>query len=134
MNITEQNYVDEAEKVIKRLLEIKDEKGKKIELVTTTKIRNLLAMTSDIYNEIMNQNNRKLSNEVCSRIEYLRIRFLYEAGRDRKKEKSVYSFVMEAGIIDFLKSINGDKQKYVLFNRYMEALVAFHKFYGGKDN
>lgn len=37
-----------------------------------------------------------------------------------------------AGITGILKEIKGSKEKYILFNRYMEALVAFHRYYGGK--
>jgi CRISPR-associated protein Csm2 len=130
MKINDQNYVDEAEKVILRLKDMKDKKGKTIPLVTTTKLRNLLAMTSDIFNEIMSSNDDKLSEEICARIEYLRVRFLYESGR----EPAVKSFVEQAGILQILKEIAGSKKNYILFNRYMEALVAFHKYNGGKDN
>jgi CRISPR-associated protein Csm2 len=129
MRINDKNYVDEAEKVILRLLELKDKKGRTIPLVTTSKLRNLLAMTSDIYNEVMNIQDDKLSEEICARIEYLRVRFLYEAGR----ESAVKSLVEQAGILQILKEIGNSKKNYILFNRYMEALVAFHKFNGGKD-
>jgi CRISPR-associated protein Csm2 len=129
MRINDKNYVDEAEKVILRLLELKDKKGRTIPLVTTSKLRNLLAMTSDIYNEVMNIQDDKLSEEICARIEYLRVRFLYEAGR----EPAVKSLVEQAGILQILKEIGNSKKNYILFNRYMEALVAFHKFNGGKD-
>ena len=129
MNINEQNYVDEAEKAILRLKEKKDRNGKTIPMVTTSKIRNLLAMTADIYNEIMNQNAPQLDDEMSAKIEYLRVRFMYEAGR----EKSVYNFITETSVIELLKSVKKDKKQYILYNRYMEALVAFHKFYGGQD-
>jgi CRISPR-associated protein Csm2 len=130
MKINDQNYVDEAEKVILKLKDLKDKKGKTIPLVTTSKLRNLLTMTADIYNEVMNSKDDKLSEEICSRIEYLRIRFLYESGR----EQAVKSLVEQAGILQILKEIGNSKKNYILFNRYMEALVAFHKYYGGKDN
>lgn len=130
MQINEQNYVDEAEKVIIKLKDLKDKNGRTIPMVTTSKLRNLLTLTADIYNEVMNQNEDKLSEEICSRIEYLRVRFLYEAGR----EQAVKSLVTESNVLDVLKTINGSKKKYILFNRYMEALVAFHKFYDGKEN
>lgn len=130
MQINEQNYVDKAEQVILKLRDKKDSKGHRISIVTTSKLRNLLAMTADIYNEVMNQTGDKLDENICSRIEYLRVRFLYEAGR----ESSVRNLVNESGIIDFMKTINGSKKNYILFNRYMEALVAFRKFYVEKDD
>jgi CRISPR-associated protein Csm2 len=130
MKINDQNYVDEAEKVILKLKDLKDKKGKTIPLVTTSKLRNLLAMTADIYNEVMNSKDDKLSEDICSRIEYLRIRFLYEAGR----EQAVKSLVEMAGILQILKEIGNSKKNYILFNRYMEALVAFRKYYCKNDD
>ena len=100
-------------------------------MVTTSKIRSLLAMTSDIYNETLNETGSKLPQRLCSRIEYLRVRFIYESGKDQ--EGKVKDFVETARILDILKEIRGEKENFLLFARYMEALVAFHKFYGGKD-
>ena len=37
-------------------------------------------------------------------------------------------------LIDHLDKIGDDKKKYMLFARYMEALVAYRKFKGGKDD
>ena len=100
-------------------------------MVTTSKIRNLLAMTSDIYNETLGLPQGPLPERLRSRIEYLRVRFIYEAGKD--PEGRVRDFVTEAKILDILKEIQGDKDNFLLFAHYMEALVAFHKFYGGRD-
>ena len=54
---------------------------------------------------------------------------MYEAGR----EKSVKNFIEETGILDVIKNAKKDKESYLLFSRYMEALVAFHRYYGGED-
>ncbi len=130
--INQDNYVDEAEKVIKTLKGRKNPRnGREIQMVTTSKIRSLLAMTSDIYNETLNETGSKLPQRLCSRIEYLRVRFIYESGKDQ--EGKVKDFVETARILDILKEIRGEKENFLLFARYMEALVAFHKFYGGKD-
>ncbi len=128
--ITNENYVNEAEKVIMKLRDMKDQRGRSIQVVTTSKIRNLLAMTSDIYNEIMNVKDDKLDEDICARIEYLRIRFIYEAGRD----KAVKNLVEESKILNVLSGIKGSKKQYILFNRYMEALVAFRKYLCDRDD
>lgn len=36
-------------------------------------------------------------------------------------------------IPEILREINGEKKNFILFNHYLEALVAFRKYYGGKD-
>ena len=127
--LNEQNYVDEAERVISILKNKKDRRGYSIPFVTMTKLRNLLGITVDIYNEVVRCQEDRLNEDISARIEYLRVRFLYEAGRD----PAVRDLVTEAGIVEILKGINSSRKKYILFNRYMEALVAFHKYYGGKD-
>lgn len=124
MQVNEQNYVDVAESVIKSLKDKKDSRGRTIPIVTTSKLRNLLAMSMDIYNEMLNQTEDKLNKDICARIEYLRVRFLYEAGRER----AVRNLVETAEVIELLKRVNASKKNYILFNRYMEALVAFRKY------
>ncbi len=128
MIINEGNYVDKAESIIKKLNKV-DKKGNQIGLVTTSKIRNLLAMSADIYNDVLSNKSDTLDKEIVGRINYLKIRFVYEAGRDSK----VKSLVEGAEIIKIIDEIKDKKSNFILFNRYMEALVAYHKYYGGKD-
>ena len=54
---------------------------------------------------------------------------LCECGREPK----VNEFVQKAQILDILKEIKQSKKNYLLFSRYMEALIAFHRYYGGRD-
>ena len=130
MQINESNYVDKAENAIKDLIEkSKNPRTGRGNIVTTSKIRNLLAMSADIYNQVLVYNSEKLDGELAGRIEYLRIRFIYECGREQK----VKEFAEKSHLLEILKEIGSSKKNYLLFNRYMEALVAFHKYYGGKD-
>lgn len=127
MYIDETNYVDKAEAVIKKLsTKVNPRNGKPELMVTTSKIRNLLAMTADIYNEVQGLQEDELSSEICGRIEYLRVRFIYESGREAK----VRELVEESRILEVIQAIGKSKKNYILFSRYMEALVAFRKFYG----
>ena len=74
MKLTEENYVEIAEQVIKKLHEEKNQKGQPIGIVTTSKIRNLLSMTANIYNDVVNTKSEHLSNEVIGRINYLKLK------------------------------------------------------------
>lgn len=125
MKLTEENYVEIAEQVIKKLHEEKNQKGQPIGIVTTSKIRNLLSMTANIYNDVVNAKSEHLSNEVIGRINYLKLRFVYEAGREQKVKRLVET----AQILQCLDAIKGNRSQYILFSRYMEALVAYRKFY-----
>ena len=90
MRINEKNYVDKAEKVISDLAEESKVKNRgRVNIVTTSKLRNLLAMTADIYNQVLLYPSERLDDELLGRIEYLRVRVMYECGRDNE-HKDVY--------------------------------------------
>ena len=127
MKLTDENYVQMAEKAMKELCAMRDKK--EIKPVTTSKIRNLLAMTAAIYNDVVMSQSEKLSSEIVGRINYMKIRFIYEAGR----EPRVGDLVKKACLLDHISEIGNSRSQYILFSRYMEALVAYRKFYGGKD-
>ena len=120
--ITEENYVGKAESVITALI------GRK-ELLTTSKIRKLLAILSEIYTDARHDGKKELSDEIKSRIQYFKMRFVYEAGR----EKTVKAFWEAAQIEKQIDKIGNSKKELILFCHYMEALVAYRKFLGGKD-
>ena len=128
--LNDATYVDQAEKVILDLKNQTDNRGKPVQMVTTSKIRNILSMAADIYDNAMQSNSNELNADVASRIEYLRVRMIYEAGRER----TVKDFVEKSHLLDYCKMIGADKKRYIMFYRYLEALIAFHKFNGGKEN
>ena len=123
--LTDDNYVDKAEKVIKSLNHTKDHRNNKIKFfLTTTKIRNLLNLTSNLFDESKVRSYKELADKIA----YLRVQFVYQSGR----ETAVKDLVKKAEILYILKEIN-NKESLQRFCRYMEALVAYFKFYGGKD-
>ena len=117
---TKPTYVDVAEKVMEKL-------SKEKNFITTSQIRTLLSMTADIYNEVVNYPNEELNERLKGRIDYLRVNFIYQASRDGNE--GVRELLEQARVLNLLKGVNGSKKKYIRFNRYMEALVAFHKYY-----
>ena len=129
--LTQTNYVDLAEKVIVK--EIVRNPKRHNSIMLTSKIRNLLSLTNTLYNDVIHLTDEILSEEILGKIQYLRLRFVYEAGRDTDREKSVKDFVEKADIIKHLQRIENKKRSAFTFCRYMEALVAYHKFNGGRD-
>lgn len=122
--LTDDNYVDKAEKAIKSLNQTKDRNNKIRFFLTTTKIRNLLNLTSNLFDESKVRDYKDLADKIA----YLRVQFVYQAGR----EPSVKDLVRKAEILAALKEIN-NKESLQRFCRYMEALVAYFRFYGGED-
>ena len=129
--INNENYVDKARDVIEKLKNCTNDRGWTIDLLSTSKIRNVLAMTANIYNEVMLLTDSVLTDKIKEQITYLRIRCIYEAGRNGNEP--VKYFVKESGILEILPSIESRKE-YILFSHYMEALVAWRKYLGGKDD
>ena len=125
IELTDENYVSQAEAVIKRLT---DENGKN-KILTTSKIRKLLAMISDMYTKAKRLKSNTLNSELLTKIQYFKMHTVYEAGR----ESSVKKFVEEAQITNQIDKIKTDREKLILFCHYMEALVAYRKFLGGRD-
>ena len=130
MRINEENYVAKAESVILKLSKQVDKQGKVVAMVTNSKIRNLLSMSADIYNQVLDCKEDKLPQELNGRIEYLRVRYIYEAGR----EPRVKDLVIQGELLEIMKEIKGSKKNYILYYHYMEALVAFKRFWNKNDD
>ena len=118
--ILEDGYVQWAKKVI---VQVNPAKSK----LTMTQIRNLLSLTSQLYDDSRSRTYEQMADDIA----YLRIQFVYRAG----KEAAVKNFVKQARILDTLQYVEENKDIKVLrkFCRYMEALVAYFKFEGGRE-
>ena len=129
VKVSESSYVEDAEKVI---LYLKNARNKGKLKITTSQIRNILSMAADIYNQLMTEDTSgdALQPEISQRIDYLRVRCIYSAGRD----DDVKDFLDVSKLMEQLGKIAGSRKMFMLFYRYMEALVAYHRFHGGRDN
>ncbi len=119
------NYVEQAEKVMQDL----QAAGKGQIKLTTSKIRSILAMVSELYNDAQRLRAENLSEDLVGRVQYLKMRVAYEAGRD----DVVRDFVEMAQLLGEIDRVGRKKERLILFCHYMEALVAYHKFLGGRD-
>lgn len=126
LEITEVNYVDVADKVMNALMSNRCR-------LTTSQLRNILSMVSELYNQAILVKEDTLPMDIQSSIQYLKLRIVYEVGRSKAKDYGVYNFIVNAQVIEQLDKVKQSKKQLLLFCRYMEALVAYHKFYGGRD-
>ena len=130
MILNKTNYVDLAEKAINEMLNRRDKYGKKYPKLTTTKIRKILSMSADIYNDVKRTTSEKIDEEMRGRLQYLRMHIVYEAGRDG----AVKNLVETARLLECIQEIGSSREQLIVFCHYMEALVAYHRFLGGRDN
>ncbi len=119
-----EDYVDAAEAVMRKLASSGNRK------ITTSKIRNLLSLVTDIYNQENLRDAPELLPGSRSALTMMRIRVVYEAGR----EQAVKDFITEAKLLEYIKDIGKDREKLIAFAHYMEALVAYHRYLiGGRE-
>lgn len=128
-----ENYVDEAERIMRVLISSGT-------TVTTSKIRNLLSLVTDIYNDESIRTDDKLKPDSVVKLNLMRVRVAYEYGRDngesvgKDKVYPMKEFITQAHLREYLKGISTDRADLIRFAHYMEALVAFHRYLGGKEN
>jgi len=98
--------------------------------ISTTKIRSFLSIANDIYNIESKRKDETLTPESIDKLNMMRVRILYEAGRYKSDVKP---FVEESKLINYIKSIGTSRQKFINFSRYLEALVAYHRFFNESE-
>ncbi len=109
--------------------------GRNSRMVTTSQLRRFLTAVNTVTGKVEQYQNEtgeqgKLSADLAAQVKFLKVKLAYQVGR---QGKIVSDFAKEADLMAAIDSIGSDAKKYEEFARYVEALVAFHKFYGGKD-
>lgn len=132
------DVVTAADKAIQGL---KEDGGGKIK-VKTTQLRKLLTAVTAIKNEIdvykidvyksdkmlaEKKLPEKMDEDLASKVAFLKVKAAYQAGRNN----DVKDFIVKTDIITQIGFIGNDMKKFECFASYIEALVAYHKFYGG---
>lgn len=101
--------------------------------ISTSQIRVLLAAVNALTNKVevwLSKDGEaasgdKLSDELQAAVKYLKVKVAYQAGRER----AVKEFEEEAKLLSKIDDVGDSVKKYLEFAHYMEALVAYHKFY-----
>lgn len=119
------NYVDIARDVVEKGL--KRDKGNLN--LTTSQIRNIMSLLAEIYKNVSTNESQVLSADLQARIQYFRLKCVYQAGR----EDSVKDFMIKSNLLDVINLIGDNKNRFISCYHYIEALVAWHKFNGGKE-
>lgn len=134
----EVEVADKAQKVMKELKDSADRDRKS--MVTTSQIRKFLTAVNTITEKvnvfrIQNPGEaEKLPEDLQAEIKYLKIKMAYQIGRNNSKwGNPVKDFADKADLMKEIDDIKDSVKAYQVFAKYMEALVAFHKFYGGRD-
>lgn len=114
------DYVDFAEKLMRA----------NSRNITTSKLRNFLSLLMDVYNTETLRTEPNLSEESKTKLQMARIRIAYECGRDRNTKE----FVEAACLLPWLKAIGDSREQAIRYVHYLEAIVAYHRYFGGREN
>ena len=125
------NYVDQAQQVMEKLSQGKS-------MVTTSQIRKFLTAVNTVSGKVDQFKNSgkgdTLPEELQMQVKFLKVKLAYQIGRAQGKYGNpVKDFSDAAKLMTRIDTIGNSMEKYENFARYVEALVAFHKFYGGRD-
>ena len=102
----------------------------KIKNITRSQIRKFLAAVNKISNlvNISNLPDDKLNEDILNEIKYMQIQFAYIVGKNKAEEiKKLYDSLKNE-----MSKLN-TKKEFINFARYIEAIVAYHKFHGGEE-
>ena len=96
--------------------------------------------------DIILQPDEKLSKEHVEAIRHLKVKMIYDAGRDRQerlsgqdrndrrfREGKLTYFFNQTGLLEMVSNIGDSRKRFLDYCKYFEALVAYHKYYGGRE-
>ena len=126
--LDKKTYVKQAEDVVSKL---KRDKNNNIR-VSSSQLRNMLSLINELYNAVLYNKSEKLSDDIQSHAQYIKMKIAYAVGRD-SREGYVKDFVERSKIMDYIDMIGDSRERLMTVCHYMESLVAYHKFMGGKD-
>lgn len=129
----EKDYVSQAEKAIGSL--VKTNKGKTA--LNTAQIRKILSATVAIKNKLQVERGTHggkltmIPHDLVMDIRFLKSTFLYQAARDahnNPRTKPVADFLEKTQLVKEIETIGDKTENFDRFCKYVEALVAFHKY------
>ncbi len=132
INLESFDVVAEAEKAVSAL----DKKPNGDIKLTTSQIRKFLTAVSYVHNKaelffMQNKTAKELSDDLAADVKFLKVDLLYLAGKDDSRQ--VKKFVDISKLPEIIDEIKNDRSKFNKLCKYVEALVAYRKFLGGKD-
>ena len=129
------DVVQEAESIINSLI-FRNNRGYDEIPLTMSQLRKFLTAVNVLNNKVMadkiGQADRgdELSPDLAAEIQYLKVKLLYQAGRDRNGN-NVKRFLEKSRMLERISDIGNSRKKYEEFAKLIEAIVAWHKFKGG---
>ena len=127
--------VQKAEQVIKDLVNPGNT------LISSSQLRKIFSAVNNLKSKIVveqiknKSNDQEISEDLQKEIQFLKAMFMYQAGRNSEQNnKPVYNFIKKAELIKRIENIGDSLKEFNNFHKYLEALVAFHKYYSNTED
>lgn len=132
-----EDVVQEAHNIVANL----DRDGKGKINLTVTQIRKFLTAVNAINNKLLAYQSQTgagkdlkiLPPELADEIRFLEVKLAYQCGREKRDKEVVRDFATKAKLIERIQAIGNSAAKYREFARLVEAIVAFHRYEGGRE-
>lgn len=103
--------------------------------LTTNQIRKFLTAVNTLTNKItlyrhQQEQTRELSEDLAKEVRFLKVKLAYQVARGNK---GVKRFAEDTRLKEYIDMVGTDLKEYMAFAQFIEALVAYHKFYGEKE-
>lgn len=122
ISLTSENYAIFAERIMQAS---ENNKDGWFASLSTSKIRGIYALIMNVYTRITDEETFEKNK---TDLQYIKVKMAYESGRSDVVKK----FIQGTGLMTALDAITTYDQ-FILYCRYAESLVAYFKFYGGKE-
>ncbi len=125
------NKTDFADVTALEINEVADKKGKEFKPIKTNQIRNFFSHFGTIKNKYktLKINNQPI-DQLDTNLILIKPKLAYAKGRNPVVEP-FQSLIFE--VIDLVYNSKNKEKAYINFFEFVEAIVAYHKYYGGKD-
>jgi CRISPR-associated protein Csm2 len=99
---------------------------------TTSQLRKVLSSAVIVKNRIERElgESTQLSDSIAEEVQYLRVKLIYQMGRDPKIKRCFTEHNVDLPAI--IKNIGKDRDRFERFFKLLESIVAFKKFKGGE--
>lgn len=125
--ISGENYAQVAELIVRTA----KAKGRDswFERLSMSKLRGIYGLITNVYTRV---NKPEDLEGNMGDLQYIKVKMAYEAGRDKTVKDFVGSASTGTALMNALDNVKTYDQ-FILYCRYAESLVAYFKFYGGKE-
>lgn len=125
--ITDLTFAKIAEEMIAPLDKTTHKRRLLFQNLSVSKLRGIYSLITNIHARV---NTPEDLDSCMSDLQYIKVKMAYESGRERNQD--VKEFISRTYLMVLLDKIETYDQ-FVLYCRYAESLVAYFKFYGGKE-